>query len=235
VLVFMVKPSARKGLLILAVIFVSLGGAYVAVFWHSSGSIGEPARAVVSVFYPDPNDVSSNVYRLIEDTNLKYTVKLNPMGMGFGKPFVQLIPLPNILILDPYYLYVPHNTIYWVWMRLGPIGYFALWYLFGAIIIRGSIISRQLQNRYLQLVAIYIVAITFMEIIVAFADYQLFFYRNVIYLGLLAGILMKLPSLDDKKEQNACESPHDHTTPTIANVGSGHAQLSPAKDTCAVS
>ena len=52
----------------------------------------------------------------------------------------------------------------------------------------------------LQLVAIYIVAVTFMEIIVAFADYQLFFFRNVIYLGLLAGILMKLPALDENEK-----------------------------------
>jgi hypothetical protein len=42
-----------------------------------------------------------------------------------------------------------------------------------------------------------VICMTCMEIIVAFADYQLFFYRNVIYIGLLAGILMKLPELDE--------------------------------------
>ncbi len=52
-------------------------------------------------------------------------------------------------------------------------------------------------DRYLQMVAIYVICMTCMEIIVAFADYQLFFYRNVIYIGLLAGILMKLPELDE--------------------------------------
>ena len=41
---------------------------------------------------------------------------------------------------------------------------------------------------------------TVMEIIVAYADYQLFFYRNVIYIGLLAGILMRLPDLDKPVE-----------------------------------
>jgi hypothetical protein len=43
---------------------------------------------------------------------------------------------------------------------------------------------------------------TVAEIVVAFADYQLFFYRNVIYIGLLAGILMKLPEV----EKNAIEA-----------------------------
>jgi hypothetical protein len=63
--------------------------------------------------------------------------------------------------------------------------------------VRGSLIARQLGDRYLQMVAIYVICMTCMEIIVSFADYQLFFYRNVIYIGLLAGILMKLPELDE--------------------------------------
>ena len=106
------------------------------------------------------------------------------MGLGFGKPFLQPVPLPNILSLDPVYLYIPHNTIYWVCMRLGPIGYLALWYLFGSIIVRGCIYVRQLKDKYLQLVAIYVVAMVVMEIMVAYADYQLSFYRNVIYIGM---------------------------------------------------
>ncbi len=215
-LIFMVKPQARKWLLTCMLIFVALGGAYVAAFWHSSGSFSEPARAVVSFFHPDPRDAASNLYRLIENYDLKFTEHQNPLlGMGFGKQFLQPITLPNILSLDPYYLYIPHNTIYWVWMRLGPIGFLAFWNLIGTIVVRGGIIIRRLQDRYLQLVAIYIVAITFMEVIVAYADYQLFFYRNVIYLGLLVGILMKLPeldqkpALDQKKEQPVHETAHD--------------------------
>jgi hypothetical protein len=93
-------------------------------------------------------------------------------------------------------------------MRLGVIGFCALWYLIAAIIVRGCLIMRQLRDSYLQLVAIYVVAITFMEVIVAYADYQLSFYRNVIYLGLLIGILMRLPSLDRKKEQPVRENSH---------------------------
>lgn len=222
--IFMVKPQARKGLLMGTLIFVALGGAYVAAFWHSGGSFSEPARAIASFFHPDPRDAASNLYRLIENYDLKFTEHQNPLlGMGFGKQFLQPITLPNILSLDPYYLFIPHNTIYWVWMRLGPIGYAALWFLFGAIIVRGGIIVRQLRDRYLQLVAIYIVAITFMEVIVAYADYQLFFYRNVIYLGLLIGILMKLPELDENKEQPVDEAAHSIRPFTKAGGGSQRA------------
>jgi len=41
-----------------------------------------------------------------------------------------------------------------------------------------------------------------MEIVVAYADYQLYAFRNVIYLGVLIGILLKLPAMDQKTTQN---------------------------------
>src|SRR5260370_33086428 len=87
-------------------------------------------------------------------------------------------------------------------MRLGPFGFLIFWYLIGALIVRGAIITRHLKDPYLQLVAIYVLSVTFMEIIVAYADYQLYFYRNVIYFGILAGILMRLPSIDKQESQS---------------------------------
>jgi O-Antigen ligase len=223
-LILKVKPRARKGLFIGGLICVMLGVSYVVIFSQVSGPLGQPARSVVSVFQPgalDSVDAASNQYRINEDFDLKYTEKQDPLlGYGFGKKFLEPMPLVDISSDDPIYLFVPHNTIYWVWMRLGPIGYFALWYLFGAIIVRGCLILRQLRNTYLQLVAIYIIALTFMEIVVAFADYQLFFYRNVLYIGLLVGILMKLPAIDEKnkkKEQSDHESTHGVPEYSISN------------------
>ena len=207
-LIFLCKPRARTRLLVLLLVTCTLGGAYVAAFANSQTGFGAPARSIVSVFYPSPQDASSNLYRQIEDADLKYTVKQNPrLGMGFGKQFLQPTILPNIIQDDPYYLYIPHNTIYWVWMRLGPFGFLIFWYLIGALIIRGTITTRQLKDSYSQLVAIYIISVTFMEIIVAYADYQLFFYRNVIYFGILAGILMRLPSIDQQESQNIRPTP----------------------------
>jgi cell division protein FtsW (lipid II flippase) len=202
ILVFWVKPQSRKKLVVGMIIFLIIGTAYVLAFQHGSGSFSEPARSIVSIFKPNADSTSyySNLYRDIEDYDLKYTVRLNPMGMGFGKQFLQPEILPNIITLDPYYLYIPHNTVYWVWMRLGPFGYAAFWYLIGAAVIRGCLIARKLKDSYLQLVAIYVVAVIFMEISVAYADYQLYFYRNVIFLGLLLGMLMLLPKLDAQKE-----------------------------------
>jgi hypothetical protein len=227
--VFLLKPQARKKLALGMVLAVILVTGYVLAFSHSSGSLAEPARGIVSIFSSNENDpvsAASNLYRSIENADLKYTMKQDPLlGWGFGRPFLQPVPLPNILSLDPYYLYIPHNTIYWVWMRLGDIGYALLWYLFGAIIVRGSLIARRLRDPYLQVVAIFVVTVTVMEIIVAYADYQLFFFRNVLYLGLLLGVLMRLPALDEAegKEQPACENTRRLRNITASPLGSQRA------------
>jgi hypothetical protein len=235
VLVFQIKKQARGRLLALLIICGGLGTAYVLAFQHNQGGLGSPARAVISIFKPsetDVRDATSNLYRIFEDNDLKFTVKQYPFGLGFGKPFLQPQPLvsifPGIVAVDPYYNYVPHNTIYWIWIDLGPLGYFSLWFLFGSIVILGCIITRRLHDPYLQVVSIYIVAITMMEVIVAFADYQLFFYRNVIYLGLLCGMLVKLPVLDQQdaqqqKETHADEPTHGISTPAKSLVGSRNA------------
>jgi len=227
-IIFCVRPNARRWLALGMIICVVLGASYIIAFAHSNEVYAAPARGIVSVFQPDPTDsqsIDSNLYRTIENYDLKFTVEQNPLfGLGFGKPFLQPIPLtsiyPTVLQDDPVYNYVPHNTIYWIWMRLGAIGFFALWYLFGTITVRGSLIARQLKDQYLQLVAIYIVAIIFIEIVVAFADYQLYFYRNVIYVGLLVGVLMRLPALDKKSELSAYESTYGVPQLSTPDVGS---------------
>jgi hypothetical protein len=202
-LIIVIKPEARKWLIITLVIVSLVAGAYIAVFYKGQGGFSEPARAIVTIFHPDPEQAASNLYREIEDYDLKYTVKLNPMGLGFGKPFLQPIALPDVSALDPVYNFIPHNTIYWVWMRLGPIGYLALWYLFGTIIVRGCIYARKLKYPYIKLIAVYIVCMFIMEIMVAYADYQLSFYRNVIFVGMLAGILLRLPQIDREQENQS--------------------------------
>lgn len=236
-LVVAIRPRARRWLIAGGIVCAVLGAAYVLAFANAGGTIGAPAHAILSVIHPssqDARDLSSNVYRYIENYDLKYTEQQNPLlGYGFGKPFLQPIVLPNILALDPYYLYIPHNNIYWVWMRLGPLGFAALWYVIGSIIVRGSLLARHLTDPLAQRFAIFVVAAMVMEVVVAYSDYQFFFYRNIIYIGLLAGILIKLPQLvrapappsDLDQEGNTAvnEDPRGVSPPALSYVGSRHA------------
>ncbi len=198
-LVIMIKPESRRVLVPAMVICVLLGSAYVVAFRNAGGALGEPANAVISVFHPsatDARDASSNAYRGIENYDLKFTEATNPLlGYGFGKQFLQPQVLPNVLELDPYYLYIPHNNVLWIWMRLGPLGFGALWYLIGCGIVFGCLFARRVKNKELQLFAIFTVATLVMEVIVAYSDYQFYFYRNMIYVGVLLGVLFKLPAI----------------------------------------
>ncbi len=210
-----VRPKQRALLIVAAVIVGVLFSGYVLAFQNSTGGFGSIATAVVSVVHPRANDLrdaSSNAYRYIENFDLLFTEKQSPIiGYGFGKPFLQPTPLPNIIGLDPYYLYIPHNTLLWVWMRLGPLGYMALWYLVGSFIIRAGVIARNLRDPQLRLLAIFGIGAMLMEIPLAYGDYQLFFYRNIFYLGLLMGALMRLPSLDTPAQaiENGTNVPTD--------------------------
>jgi hypothetical protein len=200
VLTILVKPESRRPLISALLICMVLGTGYVVAFQKTSGSLGEPARAVISVFNPNAasaRDAASNLYRTIENYDLKYTEAQSPiLGYGFGKPFLQPVMLANVFELDPYYLYIPHNNVLWIWMRLGPLGYGALWYLIGTALIAGCLIARRLHDQQLRFFAIFAVAALAMEVILAYGDYQFFFYRNMIFIGILLGVLMKLPAIE---------------------------------------
>ena len=206
-LVVATQPQRRASLIVGMCFTFMFVGAYVLIFQHVSGAVGAPANAIVSILHPsaaDVRDQSSNMYRYIEDFDLMFTEKQSPLlGYGFGRPFMQPMVLPNIISLDPYYLYIPHNTVLWVWMRLGPLGFGALFYLLGSFVVRSGIIARTIRDRDLQLVAIFAVAVVMIEIPLAYGDYQLFFYRNIFYLGLLMGLLARLPAIDQKLAEQA--------------------------------
>lgn len=199
-LAFLHATSRRRRLVKILSVSAPLLLFYVFAFYQDTTFFARPARSLVSIFYPDPMDTKSaesNLYRVIENRNLLATIKQHRLlGRGFGIPFLQPTTLPDISEWNPYYLHIPHNTILWVWMRLGTIGFLALWVLIGALVVRGARLAGRLRDPYLQCIAIFVVAVTLMEILAAYADYQLYCLRNVLYLGLLAGVLTKLPSCD---------------------------------------
>jgi hypothetical protein len=200
-LVVAVRPDLRRRLVMVGLCVAVLGAGYVIAFGNSTSTIASPAHSIVSAFNPSSDKATSNLYRTMEDFDTQSTAKQSPLiGIGFGKPFEQPDPLvsiyPQIQQTDPYYNYVPHNNLYWILFSLGLVGFFALWYLFGSMIVKGCLIAKQLRDPYLRTVAIFAVGVFCMEIVVAYSDYQLFFYRNVFFVGLLAGVLMRLPQFD---------------------------------------
>lgn len=177
---------------------------YTAIFWnHTGGAIGEPIRAFRSQFgYTSQRDELSDVWRELEKKNIAFNIKKSSlMGLGFGREYEMAIAEPS---LDStgfiYWTYITHNSIFWVWMDMGLIGFIAFWFLLGSGIVKGLIIFRSLSDGYLRAISLLAVSLIAMQILYSYGDLGLTYARPMIYLGFMLGLLVRLPSLDPKPQ-----------------------------------
>jgi hypothetical protein len=181
-----------------------LFGIYLAVFWKSEGTIGLPAQLVVSAFSKDKETAGeryySNLYREVENYDLSQTLKRAPLiGIGFGNKYDQPISLDGI----PFSLrdYIPHNEIFWLVVKMGAVGYWFFWFFLDMYIFHAAHLFTRLKDPYLKTICAVIIIAIMGQIVVSYVDLQLTFYRNMIYLGLLMGLLPTLKVLDSKSDE----------------------------------
>lgn len=147
VLVFRLRPRLFWVYVLPGAILVAL---YLVIFWNDSSTLGQPARAVSSMFVPDARDYASNIYRAIEKYDIIQNIQTSPiLGLGFGQQYTFFIPLPD-LSWWPFWRYTPHNNILWVWLKDGAIGFFAFFWLLGRAAYDGAM-ALDAQREYWQL------------------------------------------------------------------------------------
>ncbi len=116
----------RRPVLVIAaaIPLVLLSGAYLAAYWnHDYGTIAQPARAVRSQFEPSSRDDSSDLYRTIEKHDVIETIRYNRVfGVGFGRQFIQFQSLPDLTSFWPLQSYTSHQSIAWLWLKMGWLG-----------------------------------------------------------------------------------------------------------------
>jgi len=185
------RPLAIASVLCIIAIALLLG-----IFWnHQSGILGQLVRPFHSFYEPDPRDFLSNAYRQAEDQNLLLTIRSSPIfGIGFGLPMLYIYPMADISKQYPLWNIIPHNTLLWIGMRMGAIGLAAFFGLIAMAILQAS---RQGTRRdvFLRSVAIFAIAAIGMELTVGYVDLQLDNYRNLIFLGILLGVIQRLPRI----------------------------------------
>lgn len=200
-------PQGRRTavwiLLALAVVFPP----YYVVYQNKSGTLAEPARAVASNFHPDPRDASSNLYRKREDLDIMATVKSSVttavVGYGFGKPMDTPYQLANISGYYVFWNIMPHDSILWIWMRMGTIGYVLFWFLIGGAIVQAMRLMRRLRDTRLRGLALFIALAIIQEIIFAYLDLQWVNYRNLIFMGILFALLSRLAAFANESPPSA--------------------------------
>lgn len=173
---------------------------YGAVAWNATGAWTQPVKMIKSGFErpskaENPEDYYSNLYRDYENYNLAYTTQKHPViGVGFGKKYLQPMELANITfsLRD----YIPHNEIFWVIVKSGSVGFFLFWFFWNCFAFQGAYITINLGDPYLKAVGTMIVIAVINQMVVSFFDLQLTYYRNMIYLGALMGLLPVIQDLD---------------------------------------
>ena len=200
-LAFRFEPSMRKRIAWFSVVMLIAGAGFIAYGWDKQYGIqAQIVRPIRSLIDPSARDYSSDLYRTAENANLKYTFKTSPvLGVGFGSPFLIVVPMADISNLYPLWNVIPHNTLMWVEMRMGAVGLIAFWGLIGLAVLQGFQAIGTRRDPVLRMIAAFAVAAIVGEVVVAYADLQLESYRNLIFLGVVLGVLNRLPQMPESE------------------------------------
>ena len=159
---------------------------YTAAFWNKSGGLAMPAQKIKSMFVKQEGTVDneSTEWRKLELLNLKATVRAYPFGIGFGNKYLIVVPYADIGEEFPLWRYIPHCALYWVWIKTGFVGFAIFWLFFGTAIVQAMIDYRAMRDPYFKALALMVILFIVGQVIVAYYDLQITFYRNMIYLGM---------------------------------------------------
>ncbi|HEX9774827.1 MAG TPA: O-antigen ligase family protein [Actinomycetota bacterium] len=178
------KLRRRLGVFAIPALIVAM--IYVPAFWNIQGPLGRPAHVVKAIFVPTGTDLSSNEYREWEQYDVLTTISHNlAFGIGFGHRYEQPIPLPALD--SEHQPYIPHNEIWWVWLKTGTVGFVAFWTAIGAMFVSAGIGLRRHYRSTFLLIGLLGLTVVPLQILASYADLQLTFFRNMTVLGVLAG------------------------------------------------
>lgn len=188
-----------------AIPFLLIFSIYCIAYWNHPNVKGSgPVNLIKSGFVTpnkktDPGDYYSNLYRKYEDYDLASTVRKHPLlGIGFGRKYYQ--PYPLVKITFPLRDYIPHNEIIWVLVKTGAIGFWFFWFFFFSVGLNATNLSVNIKDPYLKAVSALIVVAIISQMVVSFFDLQLTYYRNMIFLGTLMGLIPTLRRLDEMED-----------------------------------
>jgi hypothetical protein len=182
----------RRHLFWFIIPFLAIGGLlYLAAFWNESGVLGAPAQAIKTVIAPDQlsqTDQSSNYYRFLENVNISFTIHNAPLlGVGFGQKFHVIMPLPDISIFV-WYEYITHNSVLWIWMKMGIGGFFSLLYLLGMSVMMGGRAILRAPAGDMRVIALVATLYLIMHFVFAYVDMS-WDGQSMLYVGAMIGII----------------------------------------------
>jgi len=201
-LAFKFEPTLRKRIAWLCILAVIGGSGFLVYAWDKQYGIqAQLVRPVRSLVDPSDRDFSSDLYRTAETNNVHITYRTSPIiGVGFGSPFIIAWPMADISSTYPLWNVIPHNSLMWVGMRMGALGFAAFWALIGLAVLMGFDLMRTRRDPLIRVVTAFALAAIAAEIAVGYTDLQLENYRNLILFGAVLGLLTRLPALKEARD-----------------------------------
>jgi O-antigen ligase len=187
-------PSRRRLIGSVGVVIVLVASVYYPVFRNKTGMWAQPAQAIKSAFEPDSRDASSDAYREGENDNLMATIKAAPIqGWGYGKRMVIVTDLSFAANLWEFWDKLPHNTMLWIWMRTGTLGFFAFWMMFASILIYGCQTVQDAESARDQATALWACTVLVIWVVIGLFDMGFTQVRPVMFSGFVVGLLTCIP------------------------------------------
>lgn len=189
VILFKILVQHRWRIVQIAALGAVLVAAYLGIFWNSNAAIAQPARAIRSNFEPDERDESSDYYRDLENEGLMIAIRNHlVLGQGYGLEMPLVPGMADLRELAPFMLYMPHNSILWVWWRTGTIGFVLFWAMIGSAIIQNCLLARTSTDPAIRRWSVFAVALVVMHLLMAWLDVGLFSYRQIVYIWVVLAV-----------------------------------------------
>jgi hypothetical protein len=176
---------------------------YTGAFWNSNSALALPAQAVKSVLArsgASADDWSSNFYRILENINISHTIHTSPLtGVGFGNTFHIRVAMPDISFFE-WWQYLTHNSVLWIWMKMGVFGFIALALMLSMALMTGVRVLTLLRRRegelpgYLQPMAFAALLYVVMHFLFAYVDIS-WDNQSMLLVGAMLGILNRLEGM----------------------------------------
>ena len=187
VLAYRSLPHRRQMLRRLVLGLLVACAVYLPAFWNNGGIVGQPAHTLHSEISPDSRDESSDLYRTQEDANLLFNIrKFDDLGEGFGVPIDYALPIVNVSTTDPSIVYVPHNGILYLWMRLGIQGLVVFLLMIAAAIIRAAQLTK-VEDKELALFGTVVICAIVAYLVQGYNDMGFTWFRIALCMGVLLG------------------------------------------------
>jgi hypothetical protein len=167
---------------------------YIIAFWNMPGFLGTPVQAFKSMLGPEyvnERNLASNTYRDLENINLHFTIQQKPLtGVGFGNIYYIIVPMPDISFFQ-WWQYFTHNSIIWIWLKTGVMGFISMLYLVSYSLAVGGRTLVRMPGKDLSAIALTALLYLIMHFTYAYADIS-WDSQSMLYVGAMMGLLNSL-------------------------------------------